>query len=37
MEKQEPFNFDPSAPRLKISSIVKTPDTPPQEKNQEQK
>ena len=24
IEKQEPFNFDPSAPRLKISSIVET-------------
>ena len=32
IEKQEPFNFDPSAPRLKISSIVKTTDTTPQEK-----
>ena len=27
IEKQEPFNFKPSAPRLKISSIVKTADT----------
>ena len=32
IEKQEPFNFDPSAPRLKISSILKTTDTTPQEK-----
>ena len=32
IEKQEPFNFEPSAPRLKILSIVKTADTIPQEK-----
>ena len=29
---QEPFNFKPSAPRLKISSIVKTVDTSSEEK-----
>ena len=32
IEKQEPFSFDPSAPRLKISSIAETTDTTPQEK-----
>ena len=32
IEKQEPFNFEPSAPRLKISSIVETADTTPEEK-----
>ena len=32
IEKQEPFNFDPSAPRLKISSTVKTEGTTPNEK-----
>ena len=32
IEKQEPFNFEPSAPRLKILSIVKTAETSPQEK-----
>ena len=32
IEKQEPFNFDPSAPRLEISSIVETADTTPQGK-----
>ena len=32
IEKQEHFNFEPSAPRLEISSIVKTPATTPQEK-----
>ena len=30
--KQEPFNFEPSAPRVKISSIVETADSTPQEK-----
>ena len=30
--KQEPFNFEPSAPRLKISSSVEMEDTTPQEK-----
>ena len=32
IENQEPFNFKPSAPRLKILSIVKTADTFPKEK-----
>ena len=32
IEKQEPFNLDPSAPRLKILSTVETENTPPQEK-----
>ena len=32
IEKQEPFNLEPSAPRLKILSIVKTAETTPQEK-----
>ena len=32
IEKQEPFNFKPSVPRLKISSIINTADTTPQEK-----
>ena len=32
IEKQEPFNFDLSAPRLKILSTVKTEGTTPQEK-----
>ena len=32
IEKQEHFNFTPFAPRLKISSIVETADTSPQEK-----
>ena len=32
IENQEPFNFKPSAPRLKILSIVKTVDTSPEEK-----
>ena len=27
IEKQETFNFDPSAPKLKISTIVETMDT----------
>ena len=31
IEKPEPFNFEPSAPRLKILSIVKTTDTTPQQ------
>ena len=31
-EKQEPFNFEPSAPRLKISSTVEAEDSTPQEK-----
>ena len=32
IENQEPFNFDLSAPRLKISSTVKTENTSPQDK-----
>ena len=32
IKNQEPFNFDPSAPRLKISSTVETDTTSPQEK-----
>ena len=32
IENQEPFNFKPSVPRLKISSIVKTADTSSKEK-----
>ena len=32
IEKQDPFNFEPSAPRLMILSIVETLDTTPQEK-----
>ena len=32
IEKQEPFNFKPSEPSFKISSIVKTADTTHQEK-----
>ena len=32
IEHQEPFNFDPSAPRLKISSTVGAEDSTPQEK-----
>ena len=32
IEKQEPFNFKPSAPRLKILSIVETVETSPEEK-----
>ena len=32
IEKQEPFNFNSSAPKLKISTTVKTPDTSPEEK-----
>ena len=32
IERQEPFNFDQSAPRLKISSSVETPESIPQEK-----
>ena len=31
IENQEPFNFEPSAPRLKISSIVETVETSPKE------
>ena len=31
-ERQEPFNFKPSAPKLQISLIVETETTPPQEK-----
>ena len=34
VEKQEPFNFEPSAPRLRILSIVKTVETSPQEKQE---
>ena len=29
---KKPFNFDSSAPRLKILTIVKTADTSPEEK-----
>ena len=32
IENQEPFNFESSAPKLKISTIVKTEDTSPKEK-----
>ena len=32
IEKQEPFNFDSSAPKLKISTTVKTVDPSPKEK-----
>ena len=32
IEKQEPFNFNSSAPKLKILTIVKTTDTFPEEK-----
>ena len=32
IERQEPFNFKPSAPKLQISLIVETETTPPQEK-----
>ena len=32
IEKQEPFNFEPSVPRLKISSTVETVETFPKEK-----
>ena len=32
IEKQEPFSFDPSAPRLRMSTIVKTKESTPQEK-----
>ena len=32
IENQEPFNFDPSAPKLKISMIVETKNTLPKEK-----
>ena len=32
IEKQEPFNFDLSAPKLKISTTVETVDTSPKEK-----
>ena len=32
IENQKPFNFDLSAPRLKILSAVKTDTTSPQEK-----
>ena len=32
IENQEPFNLKPSAPRLKISSIVETAETSPEEK-----
>ena len=34
IEKQEPFKFDPSAPRFEILSIVETADTTPQEKHE---
>ena len=32
IENQEPFNFNSSAPKLKILTIVKTEDTSPEEK-----
>ena len=32
IERQEPFNFKPSAPKLQILLIVETEDTTPQEK-----
>ena len=32
VENQEPFNFDSSAPKLKILTTVKTADTSPEEK-----
>ena len=32
IEKQEPFNFNPSAPRIKILSSVETTESTPQEK-----
>ena len=32
IENQEPFNFDSSAPKLKISTTVVTMDTTPTEK-----
>ena len=32
IKNQEPFNFDPSAPRLKILSSIETDTTTPQEK-----
>ena len=32
IENQEPFNFKSSAPKLKISTTVKTADTSPEEK-----
>ena len=32
IERQEPFNFKPSAPKLQILLIVETETTPPQEK-----
>ena len=32
IENQEPFNFNSSAPKLKISTTVKTMDTSPKEK-----
>ena len=32
IERQEPFNFNLSAPKLQISSIVETKTTSPQEK-----
>ena len=31
IEKQEPFNFDSSGPKLKISTTVKITDTSPEE------
>ena len=31
VENQEPFNFDPSAPRLQISSTIETETTSPQD------
>ena len=32
IERQEPFNFNLSAPKLQVSSIVETKTTSPQEK-----
>ena len=32
IENQEPFNFNSSAPKLKISTTVMTTDTPPTER-----
>ena len=36
IENQKPFNFDSSAPKLKISTIVKTEDISPKEKLENQ-
>ena len=32
IERQEPFNFNPSAPRLKVPSTVEAADSTPQDK-----